>query len=524
MPDNLSSSIEIRIDTKKLRADAAIVKEELRKINAEVKAAAQAGDVSRVQAGAAQQDNLIRQLAAINQQVRANTAVKRENTAATEEATRSAREYGLELGHLAHLVGLPIEGIKALKFGFAAFASAELIRGIKEINSELSDLIELSRETRFDPSTIQAWTLAIERAGGKTEVAKASIKTFGEALLNQEKAMREVSRAGELTAQRTILGGGNTTQANAAAKKAMDEAYISSTALNGSLARLGVTAGRFPTTANGMRQALHQAATELVRLHQYSELEADLLSREIFGKPYADMAKALELAAKGTGDLLEKQAGLVALTKEQEQANLQYQAVVNELNHAWSEFATVLVTDVGPAIGIVLEALATLIKLVSQAVDGWKELAGLVGGGEGGGGGAVELSDKAQARIDSGAVAAHAAGGYIRGRGTGTSDSILARLSNGEFVVNAASVRRLGVGFMHGLNSFAAGGLVSSFAAGGSVSAASGGRAVHLHLGSQSFALSGAGHVVEALVSEAHWQQTRSAGVKPSWFGGRPGG
>ncbi|WP_306365242.1 hypothetical protein [Nocardia sp. CC227C] len=39
-------------------------------------------------------------------------------------------------------------------------------------------------------------------------------------------------------------------------------------------------------------------------------------------------------------------------------------------------------------------------------------------------------------------VGGKASGGYISGPGTGTSDSILARLSNGEFVINAASTRR----------------------------------------------------------------------------------
>jgi hypothetical protein len=47
---------------------------------------------------------------------------------------------------------------------------------------------------------------------------------------------------------------------------------------------------------------------------------------------------------------------------------------------------------------------------------------------------------------------------------------------------------------------------------------------VHLHLGEHSFALGGAPNVVDALVVEAHRQQIRSAGVKPSWFAGRPGG
>src|SRR4029077_9570055 len=76
-----------------------------------------------------------------------------------------------------------------------------------------------------------------------------------------------------------------------------------------------------------------------------------------------------------------------------------------------------------------------------------------------------------------------ARGGYVRGPGSGTSDSILARLSAGEFVVNSASVRRLGTSFLSGLNGFAAGGLVGipRFAGGGLVSG--GGTPVHLHLG-----------------------------------------
>jgi len=45
-----------------------------------------------------------------------------------------------------------------------------------------------------------------------------------------------------------------------------------------------------------------------------------------------------------------------------------------------------------------------------------------------------------------------AGGGYIRGAGTGTSDSIPAMLSNGEYVIRAASVSRAGVNFLHDLN------------------------------------------------------------------------
>lgn len=66
-----------------------------------------------------------------------------------------------------------------------------------------------------------------------------------------------------------------------------------------------------------------------------------------------------------------------------------------------------------------------------------------------------------------------AAGGYVSGPGTSTSDSIPARLSAGEYVVRAAAVKRVGVAFLDAINglkappgwdgqrlAFAAGGLV----------------------------------------------------------------
>src|SRR6185369_14038180 len=49
-------------------------------------------------------------------------------------------------------------------------------------------------------------------------------------------------------------------------------------------------------------------------------------------------------------------------------------------------------------------------------------------------------------------VAGHAEGGPIRGPGTATSDSIPARLSNGEFVVRASAVQSYGEGLFHALN------------------------------------------------------------------------
>jgi hypothetical protein len=63
------------------------------------------------------------------------------------------------------------------------------------------------------------------------------------------------------------------------------------------------------------------------------------------------------------------------------------------------------------------------------------------------------------------AGAGFATGGLISGPGTGTSDSIPARLSAGEFVVNADAVNAVGANYLHSINA----GNFRHYAAGGSV-------------------------------------------------------
>ena len=56
-----------------------------------------------------------------------------------------------------------------------------------------------------------------------------------------------------------------------------------------------------------------------------------------------------------------------------------------------------------------------------------------------------------------------AAGGIIRGPGTGTSDSIPAMLSNGEYVINAKSAASYGYHNLDGINRMAQGGLAMRY-------------------------------------------------------------
>ena len=74
-----------------------------------------------------------------------------------------------------------------------------------------------------------------------------------------------------------------------------------------------------------------------------------------------------------------------------------------------------------------------------------------------------------------------ARGGFIRGAGTGTSDSIRAWLSNGEYVMDAFTTRLFGSDFFSGLQALARSGrgkqsaMIPKFATGGPVSVPSGG-------------------------------------------------
>jgi len=127
-------------------------------------------------------------------------------------------------------------------------------------------------------------------------------------------------------------------------------------------------------------------------------------------------------------------------------------------------------------------------------------------------------------QLSTSAGAGAARGGLIGGRGSGTSDSNLAWLSRGEFVITAAAVRRLGVGFFAALNAgmipgFALGGLVPrpAFAGGGSVG---GGNHVTIQFPGVPpvGGLRASSAVVEQLQKAAALAQVRSGGRKPSRY------
>jgi hypothetical protein len=119
-----------------------------------------------------------------------------------------------------------------------------------------------------------------------------------------------------------------------------------------------------------------------------------------------------------------------------------------------------------------------------------------------------------------------AEGGLVTGPGTGTSDSINARLSHGEHVTKASAVQFWGTDFMDAINNmrlpgFAEGGL---FGAGVSLPGSFGEGAlpggmgtVNLSIDGQAFALRAPVDTMRDLSHYAIERQTASTGRKPSW-------
>lgn len=169
-----------------------------------------------------------------------------------------------------------------------------------------------------------------------------------------------------------------------------------------------------------------------------------------------------------------------------------------------------------------------LIAQINRLLDAAARARSAAGGGGGGNG------------------PAFASGGHVRGPGTGTSDSIPAWLSNGEFVIRAAAVRKYGAALFAALNSmrlpknfpgFNVGGLVSGiqrslagigspmprFATGGLVisggAAQAPGKAFDLHIGGEVFrGLIAPDDVAFAMQNFAGSRSRASAGRKPGWF------
>lgn len=211
----------------------------------------------------------------------------------------------------------------------------------------------------------------------------------------------------------------------------------------------------------------------------------------------------------------------------------------------WQGLVTLTQSTVDSIIGIFKTGIDSIFGFFSDLYDNVKSIISSILVGVSAVGNAVS---SAMSSAGSGAAPSGlASGGAINGPGSGTSDSILIRASNGEFMQRAAAVKKYGLRFMDALNrglipvqrvremmsgiSFEGlgralgtgfmpqlnmrdGGLAMTAAPAGN---GGGGRPVVLNLDGQSYPLSGSPDVVGALERYATGKVLRSAGRKPQW-------
>lgn len=211
------------------------------------------------------------------------------------------------------------------------------------------------------------------------------------------------------------------------------------------------------------------------------------------------------------------QTAIDTVTKWMQEA---WQTALDFVYQQWQAF--VQATMAGP-IGSLIRGIDFLIEKLKEAYRWLQRVAG---------------SEQQQA------APGFAGGGRVFGPGTGTSDSIWAKLSNGEFVVRARAVanliKRYGSNFLHHLNrygtlpnfpapAFNMGGMVQAlspavprarYAAGGHVSTGSSRSSFDLVLDGRRYGgLSAPQDTVDELQRAAVTRRIASAGRAPSWVG-----
>jgi Prophage tail length tape measure protein len=209
----------------------------------------------------------------------------------------------------------------------------------------------------------------------------------------------------------------------------------------------------------GGAAAANAEADAVQKLIQQQQRELDILRETDPVKK--ELLRQREALAEATGAERRQIEGLIRTRIEEEEQLKNNKALADFANQSTATFLDSLIVKGAKASDVIRNLANSILQAGIQAFSlGQGPLAGLLGitgglfgGGGGGGTGAFGLPRP------------FARGGEIRGPGTGTSDSILARLSDGEFVVNArAAARHRGL-----LEMINAGVSLPAFARGGQV-------------------------------------------------------
>lgn len=573
MPDNLS--ISISADTTKAQADLELLKGKLALVNTEVRKlrneGAKAGDILP----SANLVDATRRAAELTKQIdAAGGAARRTNSAFDVLASRGGKRLLTQFDDLSKTAQNMSLVIGRLSGSFAAgIVGASVIKGlslvsslIADVNAKLLELRDTAQQTGQRPAAIEAARRIAGRLGLDASDADKMMTKTAEAFAKfKSEAGKPISTTGvkDLT-QRTQ-------EAADAANQATSEFSKGTATLRGNsqltfdaakaYEMIGVQQKNYKDNLLGQKQFQRDtnvAFLDFVEKTKLGTSALNALSQELFGLPFAKAAAQAKAQIAGLEDEIKKLGDVQARIDLAEKAKASraeagqiFEDMFNSVNdtfnridiavNTWVQnFLTKTLPDWAGGIAKAFEGFWP--KLLQDMEDGWNVmwanmttnmpwLANL----------RQTLSDTFNWIIQSAAKAAEAirsitggapagdisipampagaTGGMVTGPGSGTSDSILARLSNGEFVMRAAAVQRWGPRFMAALNGlqnpfgYAGGGLVPRFASGGMVTARTAdGAVVNLHFPGGSFALRGDKAVVGSLTREARRAGMLSAG------------
>jgi hypothetical protein len=349
--------------------------------------------------------------------------------------TAAIKLVGIAIGALLDGIGLAVDGFKDLirigaealtalskvpYFGWAADASASL--------SGLSTSLD---KVGTSASTTATSTTSAGNAAGYTKDKADALSTAQDGLkTSQDKLNTAIQTSVD---KFTLLNGGVLAQQTATdALAAATDALSTSVKTNGTSLDGNTEKGR----AN--KAAIEGALTAL-----NDKITADFKANESTDGYSTALEKANAQAADGKAKL-ETLAGQLGLNKDQTDALVS--SILKTPDQVKTEFSNNLTQA---------QADVAAFQATVDAIHGKDIKIGVQGYIQGGTGNEI---------IPGQGAIPKATGGYISGAGTGTSDSIPARLSNGEFVVKASeTVKHLPM--LHAMNN----GQLPGFANGGFV-------------------------------------------------------
>lgn len=544
-------TFEFKGDASQLNAEIERVKLQIQGLRQQARAAFRGGDTAGVGEYTSQIGKLQTNLAGLNRTL-ANTGNEAVATGRSMAVSaRSFRSLDQAVLGLGRSLGDAQAGIAA----FAAFRGfSALYAQIEETRKKLAELRDLAQQTMQTPAAIKAAQDIVERLGLSGEVAKNMLTGVAEALAKvRTEAGAPVNPSGLVE----VING---------TKDAISGIEHGVLVLRGSskivfdLANayqlLGINLKNYKGTQEDtlrLQRDVFAAFERAAQLKLFDPVQLNEMSKALFkGASAAQALKAIPEILRQINDEMAKNPQIAADFAAQEALDASTARLkqmvderIAEHNRLWTEYQTSWQT-----------ALAKFIEGIPQWVAGWEQWKQ---GNKAAVDDMVAYVEGAATRIANALSQAFAsarqtlatsfpgdpsipampmaAGGYIRGPGTATSDSILARVSAGEYVMRARAVDHWGPQFMAQLNAmrnpfagFADGGFVMPqrsvphFAEGGLVAGPGGQLVASFHFDSGgAYRLAGPADVVNAMVKEAHQQQMRSAGTKPSWYGGRPG-